>query len=416
MDQLGDSIGKGFQVIALVATLIAASATLLAWSLLLYFGRRRDALRAVGLALVVAIHFLPFAFTLADPSPTETWSLSDQWRGWGAAAAWSLPGLAALIWFAPRFVGESLRSQLFARGAIVAGYGALIATMIHLYQPGMMREPLVQIVTTAREQWACGVTAAGDVFCLGGNHDGQLGASDEPNIERPRKVAELSPSTALFMGRFTTCGLTPPSTVRCVGRWRGAPKQLFTATSALKVAKVLVGEAELAFVSSEGAVEVWSEQGAKLIAANSTKQLLCGSQIVLLGGGRAEMRSTNSGGRIELGDARAIGCEEDGADYRVALLDGARLRYFKASGEPDEDVDVTESATFAPSDARIALRDGNRIARCAAGASLFHRVAVSCEWQETPRKPVRLSGTPEELGDSVTYSAQRLAEMSLELP
>lgn len=129
MDGVGRSLGEGLEFVALVATLIAVSATLLAWSLLLHFGRRRDGLRGVGLALVVAIHFLPILVTVADPSSNESWSLSDQWRGWGAAAAWSLPGLAALIRFVP---------SLVARAAIITAYGAVIAMMIYLYQPGLI--------------------------------------------------------------------------------------------------------------------------------------------------------------------------------------------------------------------------------------------------------------------------------------
>ncbi len=52
---------------------------------------------------------------------------------------------------------------------------------------------------------------------------------------------------------------------------------------------------------------------------------------------------------------------------------------------------------------------------CAAGFALFHRVAVSCEWHDTQRKPLRLRGTPNELTDTVGYCAQQLAAMSLAL-
>ena len=411
MDGLGRTLGEGLASLELFATLVAAFVTLLAWSLLLFWGRTRSGLRAVGLGLVVAIHLLPLSAALADASPAASWSLAAQWRSWGSTAAWSVPGIAALFWFAPSI---SEQRHALVRAASTAIYAALIGVVVFVHAPGALRDSLTEIVTTPREQWACGTTANGAVYCMGGNHDGQLGASDEPNIERPRQVEELSPSSALFMGTFMTCGLTPPSTVRCIGRWRGAAKQQIRAESSLVVERVLVAESELVFVSREGAVEVWSESGVSHVAARSADQVHCGGSILLIDGGQAELRHTASGRRAALGPARAISCERRDRSARPAVLNGRELRYFTSSGELDETVEVTATATFAPSEDDVELRDGDREARCAAGVALFSRVAVSCDWHDSKRKPLLLRGSPEEHADSgSTHAAQELGRMSL---
>lgn len=364
----------------------------------------------------MTVHFFPIPFILADPNPTSSWSLSDQWRGWGAAVAWSLPGLAALIWFLPVFFDGRARRHLAARVGIVLGYGAIVAGIVYLYQPAKLSEPLVEIVTTPREQWACGVTRSGSVFCLGGNADGQLGPSNERNIERPSRVDELSPSTVLFMGQHATCGLAPPSTVRCVGRWRAEAGRSFSATSSLEVTDTLVGDDELVFVSRTGALEVWSGGEPKSIVGASSQATLCCSLVALRRGERAEARDLSTGRAMDLGPARDIACEVQDQACRVAVLDGKRLRYFSPIGVQEEELAISDTARFAPSEGDIVLRDGHRRARCAAGVGWLQKVAVGCNWEESARKPLLLRGTPEELADPrLTYAAQELAAMTLRL-
>ena len=81
--------------------------------------------------------------------------------------------------------------------------------------------------TASRPQEICaGVNhscarAGNVVACWGDNSWHQVAVTDEPQIETPRVVAELSPALALRCGRQETCIQTSQGTIQCIG---GTPR------------------------------------------------------------------------------------------------------------------------------------------------------------------------------------------------
>lgn len=416
---VGNGLGKGLDALAVVVTAVVAAVTLLAWALL-RSTRRHPQRQALGLFAVLVVHLLPIPFAALHCRPSSAWSLVGQWRAWGAVAAWSIPGLTALLWQVPSFSGAEQRTRRAVRGLIIVVYGVLIGGLVYLHRPLALSEPLVEIVTTPRQQGACGLTNAGSVICLGALGYGQIAPSDRGYLDRPRKLDALSPAMEIFMGDYATCGLSAPSKVRCVGHWQGRNGQSWQVESSLVIANTLIDDRRMIFVSPTGALESWSGSERVAVAPKSTQAMLCCSAVLFRSAdGRAKAHYLETGNTLDFGPAREIACAElSHGECRVVALNEAMVRFSQSlyANRWEGEIEVPTGTHFVPTEeGKIALAAGDRWARCELHSAGLFGVSqrIGCTWQQGVAKRRLLRGTAYEMQDQ--KSCRELAALTLRL-
>jgi len=69
----------------------------------------------------------------------------------------------------------------------------------------------------ANSDHTCAVTGAGDVWCWGGNTNGQLGDGTTTPHATPMRVATIANATEILAGAAHTCARITDGTMRCWG-------------------------------------------------------------------------------------------------------------------------------------------------------------------------------------------------------
>jgi len=76
---------------------------------------------------------------------------------------------------------------------------------------------------------SCGLTTDGTVYCWGANRGGEVGNGDstETNVPTAVQLPAGTTFTAISVGDFHACGLTPDGVAWCWGQWFGPlPRRL----------------------------------------------------------------------------------------------------------------------------------------------------------------------------------------------
>jgi hypothetical protein len=395
--QIGENLGRGLETLEWIATAGVVVVAALGWAAL-YSGREGSARRSLGLCTVLAVHLSPILYMLVNARPRRGWGLAEHWKAWGSPAAFGVSGLVALlIWGLPWLMPAGSRALRFARGAGAALGVALVAGLVYAHRPPSLSEPLVEIASTRNRHSACGRTAGGAVLCLGSNSDGMLGPTeDHEEVLRPRELEALSPSSRIFLGEHATCGLQPPSTVRCVGRWRGESDRQWEARSSAAVEDLRIGDDALVFISPGGDLEVWSDSRGVAIATATSQQVLCGSALLFRRGeGDALAVAARTGEPIARAAAGKLGCYRDGDRCAVARLEGAHLRL--RVDDTDYEVETPEDARFVEGAPwGVTLQAASRPATHAVcrieSGGFWSPSYLQCEWRSGEAPPAILRG------------------------
>lgn len=384
--RLGNNLGEALSQLEQILLGLAAVITILAWMALLS-GPGRPTRRALGLVAVLAMHLLPLLGAMADARPTD-WSLARQWSAWGPPAAWSVPGLLALLW-ALQWL-DSPRATRRARAVVTLLYLALVGLSLHRHRPPALPEPLVAIVATPDGSTACGHTAAGVVYCMGNNHDGQLDAGDHRDLDRPRRIDALTPASRIFLAEHTSCATIGPSTVRCLGRRDAARGSQWEATSAAVIADLIVGTAgDLVFVAPNGDLVAWSGLAPGPIAAATRDHRQCCDALWLRSSADEwQLHTPGTGQSIPLADATAVACYRDHRLCAPAWLAGDRLHI-----QTEHDVltlAVPADAELIDTPTGLDLRGPTQRADCTVHPGGWSRSeALECTWAPLESQPPR---------------------------
>lgn len=374
---LGNSLGEALSRLEQIMFGLAALSTILAWMALLS-GPGRPIRRAVGLFAVLVVHLLPLLVEMASASPTD-WSLARQWRAWGPAVVWSVPGLLALLW-ALQWL-DSPRATRRARGVAALLYLALVGLSLHRHRPLALPEPLVDIVATPNGSTACGRTAAGVVYCMGNNHAGQLDPGDHRDLERPRRIDALTPASRIFLAEHTSCATIGRSTVRCLGRRDGASDSQWEATSEAVIADLIVGTAgDLVFVAPNGDIAAWSGFAPGPIAAATGEHRQCCDTLWLRSStGEWQLHTPMTGQSLPLADATAVACYRDNRLCAPAWLTDGRLHVITANTALE--LAVPADAELIDTPAGLDLRSATQRADCTVRPGGWSSSeALDCTW------------------------------------
>lgn len=375
--QLGKGLGEALSQLEQIMLGLATLCTIVAWMALLS-GPGRPTRRALGLLAVLVVHLLPLLIETASATPTD-WSFAGQWRAWGAAGAWSVPGLLALLWALGWL--DSPRATRRARGLATLLYLALVGLSLHRHRPPALPEPLVEIVATSRGSTACGRTAAGVVYCMGDNHAGQLAPGDHRDLERPRRIDALTPASRIFLAEHTSCATIGPSTVRCLGRRDGASDSQWEATSAAEIADLIVGSAgDLVFVAANGDVAAESGLAPGPIAAATREHRQCCDTLWLRSSaGEWQLHTPMTGQSLPLADATAVACYRDDRLCAPAWLANGRLHV--STAETTLELAVPPDAALIDTPAGLDLRSATQRAVCKVHPGGWSSSeALECTW------------------------------------
>lgn len=382
----GAGFGEALERMEQLVLGVAAVITIVAWMALLS-GPGRPTRRALGLLAVLVVHFLPLLQAISSPLPLP-WSVARQWSRWGVEAAWSVPGLLALLWA----LGWLATPRVARGGRAVAVllYLALVGLTLYRHRPLALPEPLVEIVATPDGSTACGRTAAGVVYCMGNNRDGQLGVGDPSYFDRPRRIDALTPASRVFLTDNSSCVLIGPSTVRCLGQQDGARERQWEATSEAVIADLIVGAAgELVFVAPNGDIAAGPGFAAGPIAAETREHRQCCDTLWLQANtGEWRLHTPRTGQSVAHTDATSVACFRESRRCAPAWLANGRLHV--STADTALAVEVPADAELIDTPAGIDLRSATQRASCTVDLRGWSgREVLACTWAPLATPPQR---------------------------
>lgn len=385
----GAGFGEALERMEQIVLGVAAVITIVAWMALLS-GPGRPTRRALGLLAVLVVHFLPLLQAISRPLPLA-WSVARQGSRWGVEAAWSVPGLLALLWALGWLAAPRVARR--GRAVVVLLYLALVGLSLYRHRPLALSEPLVEIVAAPDGTTACGRTAAGVVYCMGNNRDGQLGAGDQGYFDRPRRIDALTPAARVFLTDNSSCALIGSSTVRCLGQQDGARERQWEATSEAVIADLIVGAAgELVFVAPNGDIAAGPGFAAGPIAAATREHRPCCDTLWLRAStGEWRLHTPRTGQSVARADATSVACFREGRRCAPAWLADGRL--YVSTANTALEVEVPADAELIDTPAGIDLRSATQRASCTVDLRGWSgREVLACTWAPLTAPPLRRPG------------------------
>lgn len=121
----------------------------------------------------------------------------------------------------------------------------------------------------------CGLDAAGDVWCWGGNADGQLGDGTTLSRNQPMRVPGISNARGLAVGQYFSCAILEDGTARCWGDGtrgqlgegsllsRSSPVEVMFLSGVLQLSPSGTGRSICALTDTE--VRCWGENEYRIV-------------------------------------------------------------------------------------------------------------------------------------------------------